>query len=405
MRHSLKTLVLIFAALALGSFAPSGAPAQEKPELMSKTPAVNSPEVLPDGRVVFRILAPRAETVELQASDILGMSRSGPQFTKKENGVWEAVVGPLEPGAYRYLFMVNGVPVVDPRNAAVSESNNNVWSLVYIPGADFMDARRVPHGAVSEVHYYSTALGRYRRMHIYTPPGYEKGGSKYPVLYLLHGAGDCDDSWSTVGRAGFILDNLIAEKKAKPMIVVMPAGHTSATFRIGGGAGTESMLDEFGRDFVNDILPYVESYYRVLKERRSRAMAGLSMGGMQTLNITMSDLGRFSYIGVFSSGIFGFAPKAPSATAEDARPAITAPSPDWEKQHLAALDNATLKKDLRLLWFATGSEDFLVNTTRATVEMLKKHGFSPVYKETGGGHTWVNWRNYLYEFAPQLFKR
>ena len=232
-----------------------------------------------------------------------------------------------------------------------------------------------------------------------------KRAARYPVLYLLHGAGDCDDSWSSVGRAGFILDNLIADGKAVAMIVVMPAGHTSASFRIGGGAGMESMLDEFGRDFVNDIIPYVESHYRVLKDRRSRAMAGLSMGGMQTLNVAVSDLGRFSYIGVFSSGIFGFAPKTPSAPAEGAKPAITATAPDWEKQHLAALDNAALKKDLKLLWVATGSEEFLVNTTLATVEMLKRHGFTPRYKETGGGHTWVNWRNYLHEFVPQLFKR
>jgi len=169
---------------------------------------------------------------------------------------------------------------------------------------------------------------------------------------------------------------------------------------MGGGMG--AMVDEFSQDFVKDVMPYVESHYRVLTGRRSRAMAGLSMGGMQTLNVTMTDLSKFSYIGVFSSGIFGAAPKPAAPGAAAAPPA--APSPDWEKQHLAMLDNAGLKKDLKLLWFATGSEDFLVNTTKATVEMLKKHGFSPVYKESGGGHTWINWRNYLNEFAPQLFQ-
>jgi enterochelin esterase family protein len=265
-----------------------------------------------------------------------------------------------------------------------------------------MDANQVPHGAVATVHYYSTALGRYRRMHIYIPPGYELNNVRYPVFYLLHGAGDCDDSWSSVGRAGFIMDNLIAEKKAKPMIIVMPAGHTSTSFSMGAGRGMQSTVDEFGQDFVKDIMPYVESHYRVLKGARNRAIAGLSMGCMQTLNIAVKDLGSYSYIGVFSSGIFGSAPSktAPGAKAVPAAP----PGPDWEQQNLAALGNAALKKNLKLLWFATGSEDFLLNTTQASVEMLKKHGFSPVYKETSGGHTWINWRNYLYEFAPQLFQ-
>jgi enterochelin esterase family protein len=211
---------------------------------------------------------------------------------------------------------------------------------------------------------------------------------------------DCDDSWSSVGRAGFILDNLIAAKKARPMIVVMPAGHTSASPGMGGGTG--AMLDEFGQDFVKGIMPYVEANYRVLTDRRHRAVAGLSMGGMQTLNISMSDLAKFSYIGVFSSGIFAPAPK-PAAAGAAAPPSPT-PAPDWEQQHLAMLDNANLKKDLKLLWFATGSEDFLLNTTKATLEMLKRHGFSPVYRESTGGHTWINWRKYLNEFAPQLFQ-
>jgi enterochelin esterase family protein len=353
--------------------------------------------------VVFRILAPKAEGVGLQASDIPGMVRGGPQFTKKENGVWEATVGPIEPGAYRYTFMVNGVAVMDPRNPSVSESNDNAWSLVYVPGADFMAESKVPHGAVAAVHYYSTALGRDRRMHIYTPPGYEIGNAKYPVFYLLHGAMDCDDSWSSVGRAGFILDNLIAAKKAKPMIVVMPAGHTSRGFNMAsGGGGMGPMVDAFTQEFTKDILPYVQANYRVLKARSARAIAGLSMGGAQTLNIAVRNPGKFSYIGVFSSGVFGSAPKPAAAGA--AKPSVPAPSPDWEQQNLAALENAELKKGTKLLWFATGSDDFVMNTTKATLELFKKHGFSPVFKESPGGHTWINWRSYLNEFAPQLFK-
>ena len=186
------------------------------------------------------------------------------------------------------------------------------------------------------------------------------------------------------------------------MIVVMPAGHTPES-STRGGSGISRMVDAFSEDFINDIMPYVEANYRVLKNRGSRAIAGLSMGGMQTLNVAMSDLGKFSYIGVYSSGVFGMAPRTPAKKDAGKPPAGEAP-PSWEEQHAAMLGNAELKKDLKLLWFATGSEDFLVETTRSTIEMLKKHGFSPVYKETGGGHTWTNWRDYLYEFAPQLFR-
>jgi len=399
MRHLAR---IAFAALMIvGLVADKTAFSQQKPPQAPPPPAVTSPQVLEDGRVVFRILAPKAESVGLEASDIPGMVRGGPQFTKDANGVWEATVGPIAPGAYRYTFTVDGVAAVDPRNPSVSESNNNAWSLVYIPGASFMDSGRIPHGAVATVDYYSAALGRERRMHVYTPPGYELSKVRYPVFYLLHGAGDCDDSWPTVGRAGFIMDNLIAERKAKPMVVVMPAGHTSASFGLSAGRGMQPMLDEFGQDFAQAIRPYVESHYRVLAGPHNRAIAGLSMGGMQTLNIAIPDLNSYSYVGVFSSGIFGSAPSAAKP------PAAGSPGPppaDWEKEHLAVLDNPAFKRDLKLLWFATGSEDFLVTTTKATVEMLKKHGFSPVYRESGGGHTWINWRNYLNEFAPQLFK-
>jgi enterochelin esterase-like enzyme len=389
--HSVRAIIMIMAAIIVLSASPV-AFAQAKKPMFPQGPTVNSPEVLSDGSVVFRILAQEAVGVGLQSTDIFGMQPSDTRFTKDKEGVWQAKVGPIAPGAYRYVFTVDGASVVDPRNTYVSESNNNVWSVVYVPGADFMEIKQVPHGAVAEVQYYSKSLKRHRRMHIYTPPGYESGNKRYPVFYLLHGAMDCDDSWTTVGRAGIILDNLIAEKKAKPMIVVMPAGHTSRDFSMDRGIG--QAVDEFSEDFLNHIMPYVENHYRVLKDRGNRAMAGLSMGGMQTLNITMTDLGRFSYIGVFSSGVFRMSPGG------QAKPS----SPDWEQQHLSMLDDQELKKGLKLLWFATGSEDFLVQTTKDTVEMLKKHGFSPVYKETGGGHTWTNWREYLNEFAPQLFR-
>jgi enterochelin esterase-like enzyme len=364
-------------------------------------PQVNSPDVSADRRISFRIYAPQAREIRLNASDIPGLGQNT-RFTKADNGVWELTVGPLDSGAYRYNFNVDGVATIDPRNPGISESNNNVWSLVYVPGSDLFDSKAVPHGAVAEVTYKSSTLGRDRRMHVYTPPGYENGRDRYPVFYLLHGAGDNDDSWSTVGRAGFILDNLIATQKARPMVVVMPAGHTSRTNANSVG---RSATDEFVGDFVTDVMPYVEKHYRVLTDRPNTAIAGLSMGGLQTLEVAIPRLERFAYVGVYSSGLIG---AFPNAGGRGAAPAAATPAPagpvEWEKVHAAKLDDANLKKGLRLLWFGTGKEDFLLSTTNATVDLFKRHGFSPVFVESPGGHTWINWRNYLSEFAPQLFR-
>lgn len=353
-------------------------------------PRVVSPEISPERKLTFRILAPKAENVRLTAGDLPGLG-AGAAMTKGTNGVWEVTLGPVDPGAYRYNFNVDGVSVIDPRNPATSESNENTWSLVYVPGADFMDTKNVPHGAVAEVTYWSTTLKRFRRLHVYTPPGYESGKGEFPVFYLLHGAGDCDDSWSSVGRAGFILDNLIAARKAKPMVVVMPAGHTGP-FRFGG---PRPAVDEFSQDFLNDIMPYVEGNYRVYTDRKNRAIAGLSMGGGQTLNIGIPHLDKFAYLGVYSSGVFD----------RGNRGNTNAPAgPTWEERNQAALDNAEWKRGLKLVWFATGKDDFLLTTSQATVAMLKKHQFDVAYEETTGGHTWINWREYLNKFAPQLFQ-
>jgi len=351
-------------------------------------PRVVSPEVAADRHVTFRILAPEAVAVLLSGSDIPNLGR-GAEMAKDANGVWEVTLGPIDSGAYRYNFNVDGVSVIDPRNPSTSESNANTWSLVHIPGADWMDTKDVPRGAVAEVTYYSKSLQRFRRMHVYTPPGYESGKGKFPIFYLLHGAFDCDDSWTSVGRAGFILDNLIAAGKAKPMVVVMPAGHTGPfTF------GRRLPIDEFVTDFVQDIMPYAETHYRVYADRQHRAIAGLSMGGAHTLNIAIPHPDKFAYVGVFSSGIFGITGGFGS----------NPQGPSWEEQHKDILDGATLKDGLKLVWFGTGKDDFLVETSRATVEMLKKHGLDVVYKESAGAHTWIVWREYLREFAPQLFQ-
>jgi enterochelin esterase-like enzyme len=390
------------------------------------TPQFVSPEVAADRKITFRLYAPNAQAVRLAAGDIPGVGQNT-QLTKGENGVWEVTIGPVDPGAYRYNFNVDGISVINPRSPFTSESNDNVWSLIHVAGSDFMDTKNVPHGSVGAVTYYSTTLGGYRRMHVYTPPGYEKGNDKYPVFYLLHGAGDSDDSWTSVGRAGFIVDNLIATKKAKPMIIVMPAGHTRRGPNA-PGAIARNATEEFVKDFTVDVKPYIEKNYRVVTGRANTAIAGLSMGGNHTLEVAIPRLGDYAYIGVYSSGLFGAFPTggrrgappaaspAAAATATPA-PAAAAPAPgpaaaaapppnpdDWVKANATTLDNASLKKGLKLFWFATGKDDFLVQTTNATVDLFKKHGFNVVYKESAGGHTWINWRDYLNEFVPQLFQ-
>lgn len=381
LQSSLWILVAVGPAFAQPAFVPP--------------PAFDSVEIAADGSITLRLHAPNAERVALSSSDMPGAGFQGFAMTKGEDGVWECTVGPVPGGSYRYVFNVDGLSVIDPRNPVTSESNMSSSSLLHVPGLEFAELKAVPHGNISNVYYHSETLSRSRRMHVYTPPGYERGEGRYPVLYLLHGATDGDNSWSTVGRAGVILDNLIAAGKAKPMIVVMPHGHTGP-FVFGGrlNADFERQMQEFQKDFTDDIRPHVEANYRTINERGSRAIAGLSMGGAQTLNIAFENLQDYGYVGVFSSGIFGIA----GGFGGDA------PSTDWEDSHLATLDDASLKEGLRVFWIACGREDFLVRTSEATVEMFEKHQFKVEERQTEGGHTWIKWRDYLHEFAPLLFK-
>jgi enterochelin esterase family protein len=351
----------------------------------SAPPRVQSPEWNAAGDLTLRIRAPQASSVRLTSGgDIPGLAPGPGQALRRDaDGVWSVTLPGVGGGGYRYSFSVDGVATLDPNNRHVSESNGNAWSLVYVPGQDFMNTNPVPHGAVAEVTYASSVLGRHRRMHVYTPPGYERGSARYPVLYLLHGAMDSDDSWSTVGRAGSILDNLIAAGKAESMIVVMPDGHT-APFTLGASS---LPIADFTQEFTKDIKPYIESHYRARTGRNDTAIAGLSMGGAQTLEIATTNLDRYAYIGVYSSGVFGIGDDT-----------------SWEDAHRSQLDDAKVRAGLKLLWFATGSEDCLLDTTKQTVAMFDRHGFDVKYVESGGGHTWINWREYLATFAPQLFK-
>jgi len=342
-----------------------------------------SPEVTADGHVTFRLYAPNARQVALH-SEFNGMTPfAAIPLAKADNGVWSVTVGPVEPGVYRYTYVVDGLLAIDTRNPDVSGSLNNVQSVFTVPGADFLSMKPdIPHGSVETVWYHSKTLGNMRRMHVYLPPGYETSKHRYPVFYLLHGAGDNDDAWTSVGHANFIIDNLIAAGKARPMIVVMPAGHTSRMF----SAGEIMKQEPFTNDFLNDLLPYVEKHYRVIADRPHRAIAGLSMGGLQTLNIALPHLDQFAYVGILSSGWFNGSEVS------------------FVKEHEATLDNAVWKKGLRVLFVGVGTGDQLAYpTSQRMVAVLKAHGFSVEEHQSDGGHTWVNWRNYLNEFAPLLF--
>jgi enterochelin esterase family protein len=373
------------------------APSVPNPPIQMPAPTPNdtlkSVEVQPDHHVRFRIWAPGATEVKLHAEGPEATPNITPQeaykgngsvpLVKSEQGIWEVVIGPIEPGIYRYTFNVDGVSTTDPRNPLTSESLTHASSLYEVSGAEFMEYKAgVPHGAIATVFYDSSAIAGGRRMHVYTPPGYEAGSSRLPALYLLHGGGDSDDSWGTVGRAGAILDNLIAAGKAKPMIIVMPAGHTSTEFRL--IPGVRMGHDAFNDDLVKVIVPFIDSHYRTLPDRDHRAIAGLSMGGLQTLNIALSDAGDFGYVGIFSSGWF--------------------PDSIKEEEETDVAKYRASGKQFRLFWVDAGKYDIALQNSRATIAVLKKAGISIEEHESGGFHAWNNWRDYLNQFAPLLFR-
>lgn len=361
-------------------------------------PRIASPEVHPDRSISFQIWAPSAQVVALLSSDLPNANPFAGlvslQRTEEGSALWTAKVGPYPGGTYRYVFNVDGVAVVDPTNPRTSESNGQSWSLVTVPGSDVSDLRDVPHGSVATWTYHSKSLDRPRRAHVYTPPGYERSTASYPVLYLLHGATDSDASWSSVGRAGLVLDNLIAAGKAKPMIVVMPMGHTGP-FRFGPGNDFQQQMTDFQRDFIEDLKPQVEQKYRINAQRSQRALAGLSMGGAQTINLLIDHGREFGHIGVFSSGVFGITGNGFGAVPN---------APPWAERNANALRDPALKQGLQTFWFATGKNDFLLETTRETVKAFKAHDFTVTYDETEGDHSWSVWREvYLPKFAALLF--
>jgi enterochelin esterase-like enzyme len=367
-------------------------------------PTRSSKELLEDNRVKFSLFAPDAHDVKITGEWMQGYGsisfengamKRGPivseQLVKDDKGLWTVTLEPIKPNSYGYSYIIDGVMVNDPSNVIIKRDGATLLSVLFIPGkeSDYIDVKDVPHGSLNRVWYNSPTLGMYRRMLIYTPPGYEKSTEKYPVLYLLHGGSIDEEGWTTMGKAHLILDNLIAEGKAKPMIIVMPNGYANQNAAPGEGPVVKNLPAQgigfsyggFEKSLVNDLIPFMESTYRVITNKEGRAITGLSMGGMHSFNITINNPDLFSYIGVFSAG-------------------VRTPTPELEKQ----LETLKVSKP-KLFWVGCGVTDPLAYTgTKTLADLLKKHNFNFVYRESEGAHTWFTWRVYLSEFAPLLFK-
>lgn len=352
---------------------------------------VISPEVITGYKIVFRLFAPEAKSVSLYGEWITDYTKLV-ILQRNDTGLFQVEVGPVAPEIYGYNFIVDGVLVLDPSNPLVRRDGQRNASLVLVPGKEsaLYGAEKVPHGTLSKVWYDSPTLGINRRMYVYTPAGYEKGDINYPVLYLLHGAGGDEDAWTTMGRAPYILDNLISQGKSRPMLVVMPNGNayqTAAPGETPSSTTTERPSDfasyrgKYEESLVNDIIPFIEKNYHVLKGKDNRAIAGLSMGGGNTVTVTTSHPELFSYIGVFSAGV---------RNADEA----------FDTKMKAIKDNK-----VKMYYVGCGVEDRMAyQGSQLLVAILKKHGIPYIFRESTGGHTWANWRIYLSEMAPLLFK-
>lgn len=390
-RHQLSTVAGIFLLVCSAFSTQFAQPAQRQP---TPNDTLKSPEVLSDGRVVFRIYAPKASEVTVGGDWIPQGLGAGGKLTKEDNGVWSITVGPLPADFYSYSFTVDGVRTLDPKNAMIKQGINSVDNMFFLPGTDaaYQDNKAVPHGEIRKVWYKSSTMNEERRLHIYFPPGYDNGKSKYPVFYLLHGGGDEDSGWSTIGRAGFILDNLIAAGKAKPMLVVMPNGSLPRPPVVPGTppnpTATAAFQDRFVSELLKDIVPFIEKTYRVLPGGANRAIAGLSMGGGQTMRVVGSNPDQFAYVGVWSAGV---------------NPQTTA---DFEKRNAALLDNADkANKQIKLFSISCGEKDTLAFAGSKNLdEILKKRSIKHEMNVSEGGHTWINWRLYLNSYAQRLFQ-
>jgi enterochelin esterase-like enzyme len=351
------------------------------PDLVSAQQPSNiqSPEIGADRRVTFRLNAPKAQEVVLTGEFLKGGK------VKDANGVWTVTVGPLEPEIYHYNFTVDGVRGIDPANPQLKTGStaSTLASILEVRGdaPAFYDGQNVPHGEIHTNWYHSKTLGSLCRLTVYTPPRYDREPKmRYPVVYLLHGANADETAWVRLGRANFILDNLLAAAKIKPFIVVMPFGYGVTP----GGPQAENTA-KFGKDLIEDVIPYIQANYRTFTDRERRALLGLSMGGGQALSIGLNNLDLFSHVAGFSSGLGNIAnfPKTYASLIGQPEPA---------------------NKKLRLLWVGCGTEDGAFAASKAFAEFLTKHNIKHTFRESGGAHTWMVWRRYLHQVSPLLFR-
>jgi enterochelin esterase-like enzyme len=356
-----------------------------------------SPEINPDNSVTFRLLAKSAAKIGLSGNWMPGYGTVVDM--KSDTGLWTVTVDPLPSEMYTYAFVVDGVRTIDPGNALTVRDGARNESMFIVPGdkADLYTTREVPHGTLEKVWYPSPVLGLERLLYVYTPAGYRGSKSSYPVLYLLHGAGGDEDAWTTLGRTPQILDNVIAAGKAKPMIVVMTNGNPGqaaapgvAPIKTGTPPQTPMAMGQgkFEESLVKDVMPFIEKNYRVIASKDSRAVSGLSMGGMQTMNIANKYPEVFSYYGVMSMGLMDMS----RFGGKD--------DPAARLQSLEKLRNSGVK----LYWIGCGKEDFLFTSVTNLRKFLDDNKFPYEYFESTGGHTWPNWRIYLSELTPKLFK-
>jgi enterochelin esterase-like enzyme len=337
-----------------------------------RTPSVISPEVHPDKTVTFRFKAKDAKEVKLSTQFV-----ADPQsMTKEENGVWSVTLGPVKPDIYPYFFIVDGISVADSNNPLIFANERFKNSLVDIPGNTPLihSLQDVPHGTVSYRYYFSKTLGVTRPLVVYTPPGYNPNSKvKYPVLYLIHGATDTEETWFKVGRVNLIMDNLIALGKAKPMIIVMPYANPAPGPR-----------EAFVQDLLKDVIPYTEQNYRTSTDREQRAIAGFSRGGGQTLDAGLNNTNLFAWVCAF----------APASNNDQFAKNFADKSINPEE----------LNKQLKLLWISCGTEDFLHERVVGFVDLLKKNNIKHETLFPSGGHTWMNCKLYISTVVPLLFK-
>ena len=371
---------------------------------------VISPEVNPDNTVTFRMVAPQAKRVQITGDFMPSMKMETPNGTydspavaelrKDDKGVWTFKSKVLKPELYMYNFIVDGVKVTDPLNVYSLRDINNLFNIFLIPGdrADLYKVNKVPHGTVSKVWYDSPTAGLSRRCTVYTPAGYETSGKQYPVLYLLHGIGGDENAWSELGRATQILDNLIAQGKAEPMIVVMTNGNisqeacpgeTSEGFKVPTMMLPQTMEGSFETAFP-DVVNFIEKTYRVKKDKDHRAIAGLSMGGFHSLFISINNPDMFGYVGLFSAAV-------------DQQQTDPKGFPNVYVDRNAKIDKL-FSKNPKLFWIGCGKTDFLYKNNADLRAYLDGKNHKYTYLETEGGHIWRNWRIYLTEFTPLLFK-